>query len=98
MRRGWRAPAVAVPSGACSVHKGSSRLPLSGLRWLLHAADGYSLRQDAATTGHAGAAARGVAKGEPTARLARELGVSREQLHTLRQRIQANLNETAPTA
>jgi transposase-like protein len=40
---------------------------------------------------------RGVATGEPTARLARELGVSRKQLHTLRQRIQANLNATAPT-
>jgi transposase-like protein len=32
---------------------------------------------------------RGIAKGESTARLARELGVSRKQLHTLRQRIQA---------
>ena len=31
---------------------------------------------------------RGMAKGEPTARLARELGISRKQLHTLRQRIQ----------
>ena len=41
---------------------------------------------------------RGLAKGEPTARLARELGLSRKQLHTLRQRIQANLNETTPTA
>jgi transposase-like protein len=40
---------------------------------------------------------RGMAKGEPTARLARELGLSRKQLHTLRQRIQANLNTTAPT-
>jgi transposase-like protein len=40
---------------------------------------------------------RGIAKGEPTARLARELGLSRKQLHTLRQRIQVNLNETAPT-
>jgi transposase-like protein len=40
---------------------------------------------------------RGIAKGEPTARLARELGLSRKQLHTLRQRIQANLNTTAPT-
>jgi predicted RNA-binding Zn-ribbon protein involved in translation (DUF1610 family) len=40
---------------------------------------------------------RGIAKGEPTARLARELGMSRTQLHTLRQRIQANLNATAPT-
>src|SRR5918999_5708679 len=41
---------------------------------------------------------RGIAKGEPTARLARELKLSRKQLHTLRQRIQTNLNETAPTA
>jgi hypothetical protein len=40
---------------------------------------------------------RGSAKGEPTARLARELGVSRKPLHTLRQRIQANLNDTVPT-
>jgi transposase-like protein len=40
---------------------------------------------------------RGIAKGEPTARLARELGLSRKQLHTLRQRIQAHLNVTAPT-
>jgi hypothetical protein len=40
---------------------------------------------------------RGIAKGEPTARLARELGLSRTQLHTLRQRIQGHLNETAPT-
>jgi hypothetical protein len=40
---------------------------------------------------------RGIAKGEPTARLACELGVSRKQLHTLRQRIQANLNAIAPT-
>ena len=41
---------------------------------------------------------RGIAKGEPTARLARELRLSRKQLHTLRQRIHANINETAPTA
>src|ERR671938_978217 len=40
---------------------------------------------------------RGIAKGEPTARLARELALSRKQLHTLRQRIQGHLNETAPT-
>ena len=40
---------------------------------------------------------RGMAKGEPTARLARELRLSRKQLHTLRQRIQANINETAAT-
>ena len=41
---------------------------------------------------------RGIATGEPTARLARQLGVSRKQLHTRRQRMQANLNATAPTA
>jgi transposase-like protein len=39
---------------------------------------------------------RGMATGEPTARVARELGVSRKQLHTLRQRVQAHLNATAP--
>lgn len=39
---------------------------------------------------------RGMAKGEPTARLARELGVSRQQLHTLRQRLHAHLHTTAP--
>jgi hypothetical protein len=38
---------------------------------------------------------RGMAQGEPTARLARELGISRKQLHTLRQRVQTNLNDTA---
>lgn len=40
---------------------------------------------------------RGIAKGEPTARLARELGLSRKQLHPLRQRLQAHVHETAPT-
>ena len=40
---------------------------------------------------------RGLAKGEPPARLAREFGVSRTQRHTRRQRLQANLNTTAPT-
>jgi hypothetical protein len=39
---------------------------------------------------------RGLARGEPTACLARELGVSRKRLHPLRQRLQANLNATAP--
>jgi hypothetical protein len=40
---------------------------------------------------------RGIAKGEPTARLARELGLSRQPLRTLRQCIQTRLNATAPT-
>ena len=40
---------------------------------------------------------RAIARGDPTARLARELKLSRKQLHTLRQRLQANLNATAPT-
>ena len=40
---------------------------------------------------------RGIAQGEPTARLARELRRSRTQLQTLRQRIQANISDTAPT-
>jgi transposase-like protein len=40
---------------------------------------------------------RGGAKGESPARLARELGRSRKQLHTLRQRIQTHVNATAPT-
>jgi transposase-like protein len=40
---------------------------------------------------------RGIAKGESTARLARELGISRKQLHSLRQRIQATLNANART-
>ena len=39
---------------------------------------------------------RGMAKGEPTARLARELGMSRKPRHTLRQRVQTNLHNTAP--
>ena len=39
---------------------------------------------------------RGVAKGEPTARLARELELSRKQAHTLRHRVQTNLADTLP--
>jgi transposase-like protein len=40
---------------------------------------------------------RGIAKGESTARLGRELQLSRKQAHTLRQRVQENLYETLPT-
>jgi hypothetical protein len=39
---------------------------------------------------------RGMAKGDPTARFARELGMSRKQRHPWRQRVQTNLNTTAP--
>jgi transposase-like protein len=41
---------------------------------------------------------RGISKGEPTARLARELQLSRQTVHTRRQQIQTNLNDSAPTA
>jgi transposase-like protein len=40
---------------------------------------------------------RGITKGEATARLARELGLSRKQMHTLRVRVQTNLDQTVPT-
>jgi len=40
---------------------------------------------------------RAIAKGESTARLARELHLSRQTVHTLRQPLQANLNDSAPT-
>jgi transposase-like protein len=40
---------------------------------------------------------RGIAKGEPTARLARELQLSRQTVHTRRHQLQSNLNEHAPT-
>ncbi len=39
---------------------------------------------------------RGVVKGESTARLARELKLSRKQAHLLRQRVQPNLYEGQP--
>jgi transposase-like protein len=39
---------------------------------------------------------RGIAKSESTARLARELNISRKQLYTLRQRVQTNLHHTTP--
>jgi transposase-like protein len=41
---------------------------------------------------------RGVAKGESTARLARELKLSRKQATTLRQRVQQNLFDQQPRA
>jgi transposase-like protein len=40
---------------------------------------------------------RGVAQGESTARLSRELGLCYKQAHTLRHRVQANLYEHLPT-
>lgn len=39
---------------------------------------------------------RGIAKGEPTARLARELGIGRGRVHELRQQLQRNLLRTRP--
>jgi transposase-like protein len=41
---------------------------------------------------------RGIATGEPAARLARALDLSRQPLHTPRRRMQTHLNATAPTA
>ena len=40
---------------------------------------------------------RGIAKGESSARLARELQLSRQTVHTRRHQLQSNLNERAPT-
>jgi hypothetical protein len=40
---------------------------------------------------------RGISNGEPSACLACELGLLRKQLHSLRQRIQADLNDSALT-
>jgi hypothetical protein len=40
---------------------------------------------------------RGMATGEPTARLARDLGLSRQPWHTRRHRVPAHLHATAPT-
>lgn len=39
---------------------------------------------------------RGIAKGEPTARLARELQIGRARAHQLRQRMQRNLLDSRP--
>jgi transposase-like protein len=39
---------------------------------------------------------RGVAKGEPTARLSRELNLDRKRLGAIRQHLQSNLYETPP--
>jgi len=41
---------------------------------------------------------RGIAKGESTARLARTVGMSRQQVTTLRQRMQRTVNDSAATA
>jgi hypothetical protein len=40
---------------------------------------------------------RGIAKGEPTARLTRELQLSRQTVHARRHQLLSNLNESAPT-
>lgn len=40
---------------------------------------------------------RGIAKGESTARLARELSIGRARLHELRKAVQSNLHRTLPT-
>jgi transposase-like protein len=40
---------------------------------------------------------RGIAKGEPTARLARELGIGRPRMHEIRKRAQTNLRQALPS-
>lgn len=40
---------------------------------------------------------RGIAKGESTARLARELAIGRARLHEIRKRVQSNLHLSLPT-
>lgn len=39
---------------------------------------------------------RGISKGEPTARLARELALSRKRMHNLRKKVQTNLADSLP--
>ena len=39
---------------------------------------------------------RGISKGETTARLSRELGISRKQMTVIRQRLQANVERSLP--
>jgi hypothetical protein len=80
-------PAVWEPSAAVVPGTGAfSRLSGSALRGLRHAAARHSLRDNSATAGPPGPGA------------AREFGLSRTQLPTLRPRIQAQLNAPAPTA
>jgi hypothetical protein len=40
---------------------------------------------------------RGIAQGEASARVTRELGISRKRRHTLRQRVQTHLDDMVPT-
>jgi hypothetical protein len=78
-------PQGAFPASRCRAGDGSSTLlPHTGCAKTRHRPAPRILLR------------RGMATGEPTARVARELGVSRKQLHTLRQRVQAHLNATAP--
>lgn len=41
---------------------------------------------------------RGIAQGQPTARLARELGIGRQRMHEIRKQVQSNLHYTLPRA
>src|SRR4051812_16584799 len=40
---------------------------------------------------------RGIAKGEPTARLARELGIGRPRMHDIRKQVQTSLRQALPS-
>lgn len=39
---------------------------------------------------------RGIAQGQPTARLGRELGIGRQRMHEIRKQVQSNLHYTLP--
>ena len=67
------------------------------MRWLLYPADRDSVRSHPAAARDPSVVAALHRQGRVNACLARELQLSRQTVHTLRQRIQINLNDNAPT-
>ena len=62
----------------------------------LHHPDWHRICQNPSESGDDCHAARGIAKGESTARLSRELDLDRKRLGEIRQQIQTNLYDTLP--
>jgi hypothetical protein len=62
----------------------------------VHHPDRHRIRKDPAATSDHRPTAAGIAKGESTARLSRELALDRKRLGELRQQIQTNLYDTLP--